>query len=301
LNHFRHALIVANPISGKKRNKRQILEYLQRRLHQQGVASEIMYTQSRGHATEIARQASVQKVDLIVALGGDGTMNEVAAGLISSDAAMAIVPLGSGNGLARSLGVPLDYRKAADLIFTGQVRSIDVGKLNGRYFVLLAGVGFDAVVGQRFEDHHSRGPLPYFYLSLQAFFQYKPEQFTLTFEDQRLQLTPFILTVANGLQYGNNAFVAPHAKLDDGLLNICILHEFKSRHVFTVLPRIFSGTVHRYPKADFFQVRELTIERRDAGLVNIDGEVVPEERIVNISILPGSLKVIAPANSPGLS
>jgi len=300
LNPFKRVCVIVNPISGGKKNKQKIIDYLQACLNQSGMVVDTMITERRGHATQLANQASEKQMDLVVAMGGDGTMNEVATGLVGRKTVMAMIPLGSGNGLARSLGIPLHFHDAVDLIREGNITAIDVGRVNEHYFFLLAGIGFDAAVGKRFDEHHSRGPIPYFYLSMQEFLNYKPKKIKLQVDDHYLEIEPFMVTVANGRQFGNNAFVAPQAKLNDGKLNVSILHQLKLHHLPTFLPKVFNGTIDKFSHAEFYTAEKITLERTEHDFINIDGEPVFEAAQITFRIIPGALRMVTPENSPGL-
>ena len=166
---FKKIAIIVNPISGGKKNKPGLADYVQDHLVDYYEECVIKYTTKRGDATKYANDLVHQNFDLVIAIGGDGTINETATGLVNSKTALAVLPTGSGNGLARSLQIPLDIKSACKLIHTGKITLIDVGLVNHRNFFLVMGVGFDAVVGKSFDEHHIRGPLPYFYLSAKEF------------------------------------------------------------------------------------------------------------------------------------
>lgn len=292
--------IIANPISGGRKNKAEIIALLQQRLETASSEVEIRFTEYRNHGTELAQDAVRQKADLVVALGGDGTLNEVASGLVGSAVAMAIIPLGSGNGLARSLGIPTAIPGAVDLVFHGKVTAIDVGKVNARYFFLLTGLGFDAVVGKRFDDHPTRGPVPYFYLSTREFFSYQPPKLKIRFDDKSFEVQPFLITIANGRQYGNNAYIAPAAKLNDGMLNLCIIHRLRLYQLPVLLPKVFQGKIDTFSEVESYTTRNVLIEREQPGLINVDGEPVEEGKTLEISVLPRKLRLVTPLESPGL-
>ncbi|MFQ5652376.1 MAG: diacylglycerol/lipid kinase family protein [bacterium] len=294
---FENITVIANPISGNRRNRERVVDSVCRFFSASGASCRLHYTSRRGEATEFSRLAVQRRQDLVVVLGGDGTINEVATGLVQSDVTLAIIPTGSGNGFARTLGIPQDSEGALQLISEGHIAAIDVGKMNGRFFFVVAGVGFDAVVGKSFDDYHRRGPLSYFYLSAKAFSSYTPERIKVIFGGKSVEIQPFVLAIANGQQYGNNAMIAPQAKLNDGLLNVCIIHRLSLAQVFTQLPKLFLGTIQSFAEAEFDTADSILIQREQAGVVNIDGEAVMEGARLELSVLPRSLKVIAPRTS----
>jgi len=293
--------LIANPISGGRKDKTELLKIVSDYFSQNGIKVTLKTTSRRGEATEFAKQSVRNSDDLVVVVGGDGTINEVASGLVGSEVAMGIIPMGSGNGLARTLRIPQNIEKACKLISEGDRVKIDTGKANGRFFVLVAGVGFDAAVGKRFDEHHKRGPISYFYIGTKEFFLYKPEILKISFDDHSLEVKPFLIAVANGQQYGNNAIIAPDAKLNSGFLDITIIHNTSVFQLIRALPKLFSGRLKGYPNADFYQAKSVRIQRSAPGVLNIDGEPVDEQSVIEISILPKCLKIIAPPNSPGLA
>jgi len=293
--------LIANPISGGRKDKTELLKIVSDYFSQNGNEVTLKTTSRRGEATEFAKQSVRNSDDLVVVVGGDGTINEVASGLVGSEVAMGIIPMGSGNGLARTLRIPQNIDKACKLISEGDRVKIDTGKANGRFFVLVAGVGFDAAVGKRFDQHHKRGAISYFYIGAKEFFLYKPEIVKLSFDDHSLEVKAFLIAAANGQQYGNNAIIAPDAKLNDGFLDITIIHYTSAFQLIRALPKLFSGRLKRYPNADFYQAKSVRIQRSGPGVLNVDGEPVDEQSIIEISILPKCLKIIAPPNSPGLA
>jgi len=293
--------LIVNPISGGGKDKKELLKFVSDYFSQKGNRIALKATSRRGEATEFAQQSVRDSDDLVVVVGGDGTINEVASGLVGSEVAMGIIPRGSGNGLARTLKIPQNIAKACKLISDGDRVKIDMGKANGRFFALVAGIGFDAVVGKRFDEHHKRGPISYFFIGTKEFFLYKPEIVKISFGDQSFEVEPFLIAAANGQQYGNNAIIAPDAKLNDGFLDITIIHYTSVFQLMRALPKLFSGRLKGYPDADFHKTKSLRIQRSAPGVLNIDGEPVDEKSVIEISILPKCLKIIAPQNSPGLA
>lgn len=298
--NFQNVTLVVNPISGGRRNKQAIISQIQTAFSNRDAKITTRLTGKRGDATDFAREAVQQNQDLVVAVGGDGTLNEVATGLVNSPAPMAIVPLGSGNGFARTLDIPMRVAGALEVIQTGRVVSVDVGKVNERYFFLVTGVGFDAVVGHLFDSSKRRGPLPYFYLGVKGYMTYRPEKLKMHFDGDTLDLAPFVVAIANGRQYGNNALIASAAKMNDGLLNVVIIPNFPLSYAFTQLHKLFRDRMASWPDAVFGASNEVIIERERDGYINLDGEPVLEKARLELRILPACLKVIAPQKTNGL-
>lgn len=293
--------VIMNPVSGGKRNRDKLIKFISEYFGIKSNSSVMKCTSARGDATHFAREAIKEGRELVVAVGGDGTINEVASGLVGTSVPLGIIPMGSGNGLARSLRIPLNLAQACRLIRERRVFPIDVGKANSRYFFLVAGFGFDAAVGQKFDNFDHRGALSYFYIGAKEFLQYQPETLKLTFDNQTLKISPFIAACANGQQYGNNAIIAPEAKLDDGFLDLCIVHPMNLLHVLDAAPKLFNGRLDQFSKAEFFKTNFVVVEREHPGMMNIDGEPVFEEAKVEISVLPKKLQVIASDKSTCLS
>ncbi len=297
---FEKTTVIVNPISGGNTDKKKIVSKIIDSFPGNGGPIDVHYTSHRGEATKLAQHAVDKKVDLVIVVGGDGTVNEVGSALVNSEVALAIIPQGSGNGLSRSLKIPRNVDKACKLISEGVVSEIDVGRANERYFFILAGVGFDAVVGKKFDEYPKRGPLPYFYLGVKEYFRYHHEEVKIRFDNKTFEIKPFEIAVANSPQYGNNAIIAPRAKLNDGLLDICIVHRLTFLQLFTDLYKLFTGGLERFSEVDFYNSQTVWIERSAPNLINIDGEPVWEEAAVKISILPKALKIITPRDCPAL-
>jgi YegS/Rv2252/BmrU family lipid kinase len=297
---MKRGVIIVNPISGGHRRKNGVVSGLIGELEKANIESLVRYTTGRGDATQFAQEAARDCYDFVVAVGGDGTVHEVANGLVHTETALAIIPMGSGNGLARSLGVPVELKAAHRLVASGRVAAMDAGKVNDRHFFLLLGLGFDALVSSEFDKSKVRGPLPYFYLGVREFTHYKPTPLKLSFDSQTREVEPFIFVVANGQQYGNNAFIAPHAKLDDGLFEVGVIHHLTLSDMPEAMVRLFSGKIADFGKVEFYRTSELTIERQDEAPINVDGEPVKAPTRLFVSIEPKALKVIVPRKSPGL-
>ncbi|MFQ5823849.1 MAG: diacylglycerol/lipid kinase family protein [bacterium] len=293
--------IILNPIAGGIRNKEKVIHFVVDYFTPKGHEITLKQTSRRGEATKFAQQAVKDKTDFVIAIGGDGTINEVGSGLVNTAVPMGIIPFGSGNGLARSLNIPQKMEPACQLILEENIFSIDVGKANDRYFFGVAGVGFDAVVGKRFNEFSRRGPIPYFYLSAKEFFVYKPEWLKICFDGNILEINPFVIAVANGQQYGNGAIIAPEAKINDGLFDICIVHQLTFLQLFSAIPKLFKGQVQKYRYAEFHKCPAVTIERKEPALIHLDGEPVLDKPMVKILLLTNALNVIASKNSPCLS
>lgn len=289
-------LFIINPIAGGGRDLARFEQIIDRVLkkYDQEIEHEVQVTTARGDAVEKAKNALNRQYNLVVAVGGDGTVNEVACALVGSEAALGIIPIGSGDGIARGLGIPLTLRRAIRTLCQGRIKKIDVGLVQGRYFFAVAGLGFDAVVGKMFDESPVRGALPYFYFGIREFFNYEPVEYQLKFENQVIRKKALILTVANLNQFGNHAIIAPSAKPDDGLLDICLIKDINAFRAAVSLPKLFTGNLVNSKYYEYFQTREVEITRPFPAPIHVDGEVFDGPASVTIKLLPKALSVIIP-------
>jgi len=283
---------IINPIAGFRRDKSFIEELIRRRC--KNLDFTIVHTAAPGDATRLAQEAATEDYHAVVAVGGDGTVNETASGLVGTDTALGILPRGSGNGLARSLNIPLQAAQALEVICSGKEHRIDAGRAAHRYFFVVTGVGFDANVGHKFNLAAWRGPLPYFYIAAREFANYQPEPLRLFIEDHVIDLTPFLVAIANTEQYGNGAIIAPHARPDDGVLDVCVVQPMNFAEFVMHAPKLFNGTANTVPKITYYRSKTATIEKSGPVLFHVDGEAQVSDGPVNISVQPQALKVIVP-------
>jgi diacylglycerol kinase (ATP) len=258
----------------------------------------VYLTRAPGHATDLAREAVASGADVVLAVGGDGTVNEVARALIGTKTALGIVPVGSGNGLARALRLPLRPSRALEALEQGEVRPIDVGRLNGRPFLNVAGVGFDAVVGHAFHERGKRGGrrglLGYVHLSLRELASYRPPLLALECGDDRFEVAPFVATAANGPQYGSGAVVNPGARLDDGLLEIVVFEHQPLPRLLMAASRLFAGGVERVPGYRRLAGTAATITSTAPVAVHVDGDPAAPATRIELSLEPLALRVVVP-------
>ncbi|RMH63222.1 MAG: diacylglycerol kinase family lipid kinase [Calditrichaeota bacterium] len=284
--------IILNPISGYKFKRKRIQSYLK----QLSPDIPVWETHYAGQAAEYARQALQQGYRRIIAVGGDGTVNEIAAQLTRKEAALGIVAAGSGNGLARSLGLPLSVEQAFHTALNGREHRMDVGSVNDRYFFAVTGVGIDARIGQRFQKLKHRGILPYFIQGVRAYLEYDYPSCTIkTDPPQSLPANrrPLTIVVANGTEFGNGAQIAPRALIDDGWLDLCILNKMCFTQVVGALPALFSGAIDSKKSYNTFRVKTVVITPQTVPFVyHVDGEPVISHEPLHISIMPKALKVI---------
>jgi YegS/Rv2252/BmrU family lipid kinase len=248
--------------------------------------SKVWQTEHVNHASVLTKQAVNEGAEKIIAIGGDGTINEVASSLLYSSIPLGIIPMGSGNGLARHLGIPLSFKKALDRAINGQQITIDAGKWNDRPFFCTAGLGFDAYVASHFASRGKRGFLNYIYSSLVLLFKYKPISIK--------EFGPvFSFTVANANQFGNNAYISPNSDLQDGLLEVIRVKPSNLFHIIFLGISLFSKKLHLNSRSEVSTVTSLTFHTILGIPYHLDGESLLIENEKNlVSILPSSLLVV---------
>ncbi len=256
---------------------------------------DIKYTECRNHAYEISKEAC-GNYDLVVAVGGDGTANEVARGLINSSCIMGIVPLGSGNGLARHLKIPMHIKSALKIICEKNIQTIDTAMLNDYQFVNVAGVGFDAHIAHLFAKTEKRGPIPYAKIATQEFQKYKSKEYEVIVEGQKYKSKAFLISFANSAQFGNNAYISPHAVINDGLIDVCLMSSFPKVEAGQLAIKLFNKRMDKSRYMKIIRGTEIKVLSSEAMEGHIDGEPVLLPETFEVKVNPGSLKVIYNAN-----
>ncbi len=284
---------IINPISGVG-SKRKIPKMIEEMCLRSHCSLNITFTEYAGHASELTKQAIKDGVHYIIAVGGDGTVNEIARAMIHSDVVLGIVPKGSGNGLARELHIPMEIRRAVDLISKGHVTTIDCCRANGRVFFCTCGVGFDAAVSQKFANEKRRGSLTYIKNTVEEYLSYKPEPYELQVDNQTIKEKAFLVACANASQYGNNAFIAPHANIQDGQMDVTILSPFTPLDIAPLAIQLFTKQIDRNSKIKTMKAHQVTIIRQKPGVMHLDGEPVMAESRIDITLEPRALKVLTP-------
>ena len=250
---------IVNPISGTQA-KEYILGLFDEKIDSNRYVWDVVYTERAGHAIEIADLAAKENIDIVVAIGGDGTINEVGRSLVHTNTALGIIPSGSGNGLARHLHIPMDPKKALEVINDGCEDIIDYGKINDLDFFCTCGVGFDAFVSLKFANAGKRGLLTYLEKTLQESLTYQPETYEIETEDGTYKYKAFLIACANASQYGNNAYIAPHATLHDGLLDVTVLEPFTVLDVPTLAFQLFNKTIDQNSRIKTFRSKKILIQ-----------------------------------------
>ena len=284
-------VFILNPISGTV-SKAGIPDLIEERLDKDKFDYRIAETQHAGHATELAREAVEEGVDVVVAVGGDGTVNEVGRSLINTKSAMGILPCGSGNGLARHLNLPMNLKKCVDILNYYDVKPLDYGIINDHPFFCTCGMGFDAFISMKFAEAGKRGPITYMQKVLEEGLSYEPETYVIEDEDGTHRYKAFLVSAANASQYGNNAYIAPQASMSDGLLDIIIMEPFDLIDAPQVAIELFNKTLDKNLKIKTFRAKHIHIRRKKEGVIHYDGDPITSGADVDISVVPKGINII---------
>lgn len=288
---------IVNPHAGlgwEKRVGKSVEKWLDHRKFEYS----LRFTEYSGHATQLAREAAQAGIDVVVAVGGDGSVNEVAAGLIHSQTVMGVIPAGSGNGLATHLGYGRNIDAAMRKLNTAEPILIDCGALNDKIFVNIAGIGFDGLVSNLMKGEQKRGLLPYFLKSVRAGLEYTSKPCEIELNGEIIQENCFAISIANGPMYGYNVQIAPNALLDDGLFSVVILREAPRWQYFAAVPSALNGRILKEQFVRHFQTDALTIRSAGENYVHFDGEGIKMEGEMRVSMHPKSLLMLKPAPPP---
>jgi len=286
-------LFVINPVSGKK-SKDFVPALIKQTFCEEHYDLKIIYTLFSGEATHIVKQYFNKGYKKVVAVGGDGTVNEVASAITETDAVLGIVPTGSGNGLARHLKIPMNSKKALGVIKKGHQIKIDFGMINDRKFFCTTGIGFDAHIGYIFSKANDRGFASYLKATLSEFRRYLPARYEISMNGTTYMRDAFLITFANASQYGNNAHIAPKAKINDGKLDVSIIKDFPIVSAPNLGTRLFIKNIDKSHYVETFQCKKIVVKRKEPGVVHFDGEPVEMGEILNIKVVPTGLNVIVP-------
>lgn len=285
-------VFVVNPISGTQ-GKKAILKWIDERIDRSIYDYSIVKTEYAGHASQLAAAAVRDGVDVVVAIGGDGTINEIARSLVHTDTALGIIPCGSGNGLARHLRIPMEPKAAIDIINRGEQLCIDYGKINNIPFFCTCGVGFDAFVSLKFADSGKRGLLTYLENTLHESLTYQPETYEIENEEGTVVHQAFLIACGNASQYGNNAYITPQASLMDGLMDITIIEPFTVLDVPSLSFQLFNKTIDQNSRVKTMRAKKIKIHRAQEGVLHFDGDPLMAGKELEVEIIPKGLRVVA--------
>ncbi|MBN2365505.1 MAG: diacylglycerol kinase family lipid kinase [Calditrichaeota bacterium] len=287
---------IVNPKSGINRNPGRIVRWIEEICSKNRIDFEVLYTGKPGDATNMAREAVEENFDIVAVVGGDGTVNEAGRGLLGSEVAMAVIPSGSGNGFARNFKIPLDQYKSIQTLVDPKIISIDAGKINNHHFFNVAGFGLDAQISMNFEEFGMRGPLPYFLVGTRSFLNFQPTPVKLILEENTVEFSPLVVTIANAPEYGNGAIIAPNAQPDDGLLDVTIIDHMPIWKAVPNLYRLFNGTIDQIEGFHTFRVKSVIIEREASAPIHTDGNPHQDSARLKIETVPLSLRVVTGSN-----
>ena len=276
---------IINPKSGIGKQGR-VERLIPRYLDMERFQYDICYTNAREHAIELSREAAGWNYDAVVAVGGDGSINEVVRGLLGSGTALGIIPAGSGNGLAHYLGISLRIRKALQIINRFRIRKTDTGLINGRPFVSICGTGFDAFVAEQFSKERLRGFWSYAKVAFMHYIYYNPERYKIYVNGKIIRRRAFMLSIANSDQFGFNARIAAGAEIDDGLLDVCIARKPRVYYALFLLPLLFLGWIRYTPFMQTIKTTHVKIIMRRETIAHIDGDEVHLGRVLEVEVVP---------------
>ncbi len=287
---------ILNPRSGRNQAQPGIRDVVNTFITRHRLQAQLVVTDAAGHATQLARTAVKEDCACVVAVGGDGTMNEVAQALIDSPAALGLIPRGSGNGLALHLGIPLDSRRALDLLNPATMHAalIDTGSANGHVFINAMGLGFDAEVSRRFNSLTRRGFSAYLSTGWRAFRAHRLESVAIRSGTTEETIDAFLVAIANSDQYGNHAIIAPGARVNDGKLDLTAISVTTLIGAIRLTARLFSGTLNRSPAVRTLNGTQFDLIRNSPGIIHTDGETHATGAEIKVQVHPGSLSVVVP-------
>ena len=297
MRSIQHITFIINPISGTQ-SKHEIPDLIDRMMDKESFECKVCITEYAGHAAELAKACAAQGDDIVVAVGGDGTVNEVARSLVHTKTALGIIPCGSGNGLARHLCIPMDIRKALDIINQAQIVDFDYGVINDLPFFCTCGMGFDAFISLKFAEAGKRGPITYVENVLKEGLKYKPETYEIIDDNGTTKYKAFLIACANASQYGNNAYIAPGATMKDGKMDVIIMEPFDALEAPQIAADLFMKTLGNNSKIKTFRTRKLTIHRQSPGAIHYDGDPIMTNSDIEVHIEHLGIRIVANPDIP---
>lgn len=289
----KHVVFIINPRSGVERQK-EIQEAIDTRLDHSRFSHEIVHTEYAKHGTELAAAAAANGAHIVVAVGGDGSVNDIVRGLIGTRARLAIIPKGSGNGIARTLNIPLDVQEAIEVINKDNAKAMDMAFANDELFVSNAGVAFDALIAKKFARSKRRGLVMYSWLVTKHLWMYKEWDWVLKIDGKLLKERAFIVNVANCQQFGYDFKIAPMADNTDGMLDIIVIRRFPKILGGGLVLRAVNGTIHRSKYVKHYRVKEVTISHPKLKLMQTDGDAHECASEITFSIKPKAQEILVP-------
>ena len=291
----RHILAIINPVSGTG-SKDKIPRLIDTVVDQEKNDVSIVMSEYAGHAHEIATQAVKDGIDIVVAIGGDGTVNEVGSALCNTGTAMAIVPSGSGNGLARHLRISMNASRALQVLNNGVVGQFDYCTINGKPFFCTCGMGFDAAVSYKFSNEGTRGFITYIKTALSEYIKYQPQDYVINIDGTELKEKAFVIACCNAAQYGNNAYIAPRATMQDGLIDVTVMHPFNMIESPLIGARLFLRQLNHDNHVSIYRGKHVIIERTHEDIIHVDGDpMIMPARVEIQNVSRGISIMVAPS------
>lgn len=294
---MKNIAFIINPISGTQ-NKRRIPKMIQELLDKSQWMENIVFTEHAGHGEELARQFARMGFDAVVAVGGDGTVNEVARGVRDTETALGVIPIGSGNGFARHLNIPLRPNRAIEMLNHSEVLKADYGLANDHLFVTTCGTGFDALIADEFATAGKRGLSTYIEKIMKQLVSYTPQTYRIVEntnqgESTLLEQRAFLVTFANANQWGNDAFIAPKASIQDGKMDICLMNSSALLGAPTLALRLFTKSIDSSLFMHTIQAKDIMLYRETDAPFHLDGDPIKMEKDIHIRIVADGLRVLA--------
>ena len=287
-------LFIINPISGIK-SKKSIETIIKDNVDFKKYEIEIVFSNYPKHAEKLSKERGLE-FDLIVAVGGDGSINEIAKEISRVNKPLAIIPMGSGNGLARHLNIPLDVKKAVQTLGDGRLKYVDTAKLNGHFFISIAGIGFDSEVAAEYANTKSRGFITYARIAIQKYFKYKEASYDIILDNKEYKRKAFMISFANSSQFGYNTRISPKADCSDSYLDVCIVKKPKVYQIPKLLYQLWTRNADKSKHIEIIKAQKISLKQSDNEFANIDGESIQVGNFIEIDLKERDLEVMVPKN-----
>lgn len=286
---------IINPVSGTN-NKSNIKKKISEFFESKNFEIEILTTKRPGDAKRFAGQFVRENFDAVVAVGGDGTVNEVVNGIHGSKIAFGIIPSGSGNGFARHIKIPLNAEGSLKTIEEFITTDVDVMNINNNISANVSGIGFDALVAKKFHNSTTRGLKTYIKIIFAEFLSYKNQNYNIIIDDQEIERYAFLISFANSSQFGNNAYISPEASISDGKIDLCIIKKFSFFGALSLGIKLMTKTLHKSKYIEIIRAKEIEIKQKD-DFCHLDGDFINCGNSLDIKIIPGAINMIIPQTS----
>lgn len=293
----KHILAIINPVSGTG-SKDKIPRLIETVINHDLNDVSIIMSEYQGHAYELAQQAVNDGFDTVVAIGGDGTVNEVGRALVGTSTALAIVPCGSGNGLARHLRISMNASRALQVLNNGVVGEFDYCTVNGKPFFCTCGMGFDATVSYKFSNEGTRGFITYIKTTITEYFKYAPQHYVIDIDGKKMEERAFVIACCNAAQYGNNAYIAPRATMQDGLIDVTVMHPFNLVQSPLIGARLFLRQLGKDHHVSIYRGKRVTIMRDHDDIMHMDGDPMMMPARLVIENVSKGIRILVPPSLP---